>query len=256
MQSESHRSAPVTAGGTRGRAIALSAQTTELPRPRVPPCARGSSSDQAAHYIRALIFDGHLHPGSRVPQELVAKALGISRIPVREALVALERDGWVTIETHRGAFVNTLDAQALLDHYELFGLLYGFAAERALRRNRELLIERLRAIDAQFDASVDAATASRLSVAFQAAVVDAAASPRLRVLLRAMSTLTPTPLFELVPSAIEIQRQGIAAITRAMARGDADRAACEYARLLERLGRGVVRAFQERGLVEPIGRSR
>jgi DNA-binding GntR family transcriptional regulator len=216
---------------------------------------RQSSSDRAARYIRSLIFDGHLQPGSRVPQEQVAQALGISRIPVREALIALERDGWVTIELHRGAFVNTLDAQAVADHYELFGLLYGFAAERALRRNPAELIEKLHAIDAQFDETVDAETAARLSVAFQAAVVDAAASPRLRVLLRAMSTLTPTPLFALVPSAIAVQRRGISAVTKAMATGDADRVAREYARLLQRLGQGVVRVFEERGLIERNGRS-
>ena len=93
------------------------------PARNIPP--RLTSGEQAALYIRRLVFDGDLKPGDRVPQDVVAAALGMSRIPVREALIALEREGWVTIETHRGAFVNGFDRQAVRDHYALFALIYG-----------------------------------------------------------------------------------------------------------------------------------
>ena len=63
---------------------------TDLPMP--DEFERRSSGDQAALYIRRLIFDGQLRPGGRVPQDEVAKSLGISRIPVREALIALEAE--------------------------------------------------------------------------------------------------------------------------------------------------------------------
>src|ERR1700681_724882 len=96
------------------------------------PILRRSSGEQAALYIRRLIFDGELRPGARVPQEEIAQTLGISRIPIREALIALEREGWVTIEMHRGAFITAINVQAVRDHYELYGLLQGFAVRRAL----------------------------------------------------------------------------------------------------------------------------
>src|SRR5438552_1306263 len=76
---------------------------------------RRSSGEQAAAYTRRLIFEGELRPGDRVPQHDVAEALALSRIPVREALIALEREGWVTIELNRGAFINALDADAVRD---------------------------------------------------------------------------------------------------------------------------------------------
>src|SRR5580658_5398219 len=44
-----------------------------------------SSGNQAAAYIRTLIFNGDLRPGQRVPQDDIAVALGVSRIPLREA---------------------------------------------------------------------------------------------------------------------------------------------------------------------------
>src|SRR5881227_2727330 len=109
-------------------------KATSSPRAYEPRLARRSSGDEAALLIRRMIFEGELRPGERVPQDDVAAILGISRIPVREALIALEREGWVTIELHRGAFINALDDQAVRDHYELFGLVYGFAARRALAR--------------------------------------------------------------------------------------------------------------------------
>ena len=73
-------------------------------------------------------------PGKAWLAAEIAQTLGISRIPVREALIALEREGWVSIEMHRGAFVNAIDADAVRDHYELLGLVHGFAASRALSR--------------------------------------------------------------------------------------------------------------------------
>src|ERR1700680_1889411 len=85
------------------------------------------SGDQAAAYIRQMIFEGELRPGERLPQDVIAKTLGISRIPVREAIVALEREGWLTTRFHHGAFVNTFDEDTIRDHYDLFGLIYGLA---------------------------------------------------------------------------------------------------------------------------------
>src|SRR5207248_11628760 len=109
-------------------------KATSSPRVYEPRLARRSSGDEAALLIRRMIFDGELHPGERVPQDDVAAMLGISRIPVGEALIALEREGWVTIEMHRGAFVNALDARSVRDHYELVGVVYGLGARLAIAR--------------------------------------------------------------------------------------------------------------------------
>src|SRR3954463_4295590 len=78
-----------------------------------------SSADLAGRYIRRLIFDGYLTHGQRVPQDEIAQALGISRIPVREALIALSTRGWVSIEHNRGAFVNAFTDREVRDSYEL-----------------------------------------------------------------------------------------------------------------------------------------
>jgi DNA-binding GntR family transcriptional regulator len=220
--------------------------------PLSPPLAtsRISRGEEAAHYIRSLIFDGELRPGTRVPQDDIARVLGVSRIPVREALIALEREGWVTIELNRGAFVNALDAQAVLDHYELYGMIYGFAARRALDRSAgPELVRRLEEIVGDLAAVDDSEQVLQHTLAFQRAIVDAARSPRLRPLTRALTQLVPGDFFSLVPVAIELQGKGLRAITRALKRGDGERAAAEYARMSRQIGESVLTLFDRRGLL-------
>jgi DNA-binding GntR family transcriptional regulator len=211
---------------------------------------RTPSGEHIASYIRRLIFEGELRPGMRVPQDAIAEELGVSRIPVREALIVLEREGWVTNEMHRGAFINTLDEPTVHDHYELFGLIYGFAAKRALARATDDLAEQLGAIQAQFARASTADEHYDLSIAFHGLIVKGAASPRINVALRAMSALVPGNFFEEVPEAVEVESRGLAAITRAMKQGDGDKASAEYVKMMRNVGNKVAQLFRERSLFE------
>ena len=216
-----------------------------LPWDQIVP--RPSSADQAAEYIRWLIFEGRLPAGGRVPQDDVARDLGLSRVPVREALIMLERQGWVTIERHRGAFVMALTAPAVHDHYELYGLVYGFAAQRALDRTGEPFVAALGALVADLGAA-DGDAVGRTILAFHRTVVEAAQSPRIEVALRAISSLVPGDFFAVVPGAIPVEVRGLGAIHRALRAGDAERASAEYQRMMRRIGDEVVEVFEQRGL--------
>jgi DNA-binding GntR family transcriptional regulator len=196
-----------------------------------------------------LIFEGELRPGERVPQDEIAQELGISRIPIREALIALESGGWVTIELHRGAFVTALDEQAVRDHYELYGMVYGFAAQRALARKPEDLGDRLIELADAINEVDDPEELQNLAIEFHAEITGAARSPRINVVLRAMSGLVPGNFFELVPSAVDGERRGLSAIAKAMKRGDGERAASEYQRMMRRQADNVVAVLRDRGLL-------
>ena len=223
------------------------AATSDTPFPE-RDSYRLSSGEAAALYIRRLIFEGRLRPGERVPQDEIARSLRISRIPVREALVALEQQGWVRVEKNRGAFVAVLDEQAVRDHYELYGLVYGFAAQRAIERSQSLLGEKLTQLAQDFARSSTPEEANRLALAFHAAVLNVADSPRIDVVLRAMSSLVPGNFHTLVPNATELQRPGFSAIARAVKRQDGERAANEYSKMMRKVATEVVVLFRERGL--------
>jgi DNA-binding GntR family transcriptional regulator len=73
---------------------------------------------RVANEIRAAILRGDLAPGSRVKQEDLAAQLGVSREPVRQALLLLEREGLVHAQPNRSALVAALDRQVISDLYE------------------------------------------------------------------------------------------------------------------------------------------
>ena len=219
-----------------------------LPAPSLGLAPR-TAAERAARYVRRLVFDGHLRPHDRVPQDDVAAALGLSRIPVREALIALEREGWVRIEPHRGAFVNPLDEAAVRDHFELYGLTFGLAARRAVERGvADELAATLADLSASAAGTEDPAEFGRLAPAFHEAVVEAAASPRIGVVLRAMSTIVPGNFFALVPDSVPIEREGLERLVGTIRAADADATVAEYLRMMRLQADQVVALFRERDL--------
>jgi len=109
--------------------------------------------------LRQAILSGALQPNEHVNQDRVARELGVSRTPVREALRWLERDGLVRMEPNRGAFVQAFSTNDVFEIYELRELLEphaaGIAAAVATRadvqavRSLEEAIERARPVDLQ-----------------------------------------------------------------------------------------------------------
>jgi DNA-binding GntR family transcriptional regulator len=198
-----------------------------------------------------LIFDGELPAGIRIPQGEIATALGKSRIPIREAIVALEREGWVTLVFNRGAFVAQLSEDAVRDHYELIGFAYGLAARRAAQQpDRTALTDRLAQISRDLRDPTQLDRFGRATVDFHAAVVEAAGSPRIKSMLRGTTAIVPGNFFEQVPGAAMVEKRHLAAIRKALSQGDGDRAAMEYQTMLRKLGEQVVTTLQGRGFFD------
>lgn len=212
---------------------------------------RRNSGDQVASYIRRLIFTGELRQGDRIPQDGIAAELGVSRIPVREAIIALDREGWITIEPHRGAFVHGLDETSVRDHYDLLGLFYGLTARRATERATEEEIGLLAESQRALTKARDVREVSARNDAFFRQVFTMARSPRLSAVGRVMTGLVPGDFFELVPGASDVARRGASAITRAVRARDADRAAQEFSRMLARHGDAVVALLSTRSVIRP-----
>lgn len=79
----------------------------------------------------ALILKGVLAPGQRINEPDVASRLGVSRVPVGEALRELKSSGFVVAHKHSGVFVRHLDAPEIKDLYQMRGLLDGFSGRQA-----------------------------------------------------------------------------------------------------------------------------
>jgi DNA-binding GntR family transcriptional regulator len=81
--------------------------------------------------IRDAILDETFKPGERLPEEQVGKTFNVSRSPVREALLALEKEGTVVMEPLKGATVKPLSPQEALDIADLRLALITLAAKPA-----------------------------------------------------------------------------------------------------------------------------
>jgi DNA-binding GntR family transcriptional regulator len=81
--------------------------------------------------VLGMILRGEIKPGERINEPDVAARLGVSRVPVREALRELESSGLVEARKHSGVFVRKLGAEEVRGLYELRALLDGFAGRRA-----------------------------------------------------------------------------------------------------------------------------
>lgn len=86
---------------------------------------------QVRKAVLQLMHSGDLEPGSAINESRLADALGISRTPLREALLTLEFEGFVRSESGHGFFVRELSAEVLSDLCELIALLEGHALEMA-----------------------------------------------------------------------------------------------------------------------------
>jgi DNA-binding GntR family transcriptional regulator len=151
-----------------------------------PPLVRNASV-AAIELIRAAIVEGRLEPGQRLKEEELARELGISRTPVREALLFLQAEGLVESEPNRGATVRSYEPDEIEDMYELRALLEGHAAFRAATRIAEEDIRRLHESNARFarlraaDGVVDLI---RENLAFHNTILEAAGSERLADMVR------------------------------------------------------------------------
>lgn len=74
-----------------------------------------TKTDYAYGELHRRILDGELAPGTRMLLRPLAEELGISVMPVRDAIRLLERDGLVRTESHRGATVTTISRDAIID---------------------------------------------------------------------------------------------------------------------------------------------
>jgi GntR family transcriptional regulator of gluconate operon len=107
------------------------------------PLNRETLQDQAFESLRTAIRSGELRPGQRLVESEIAARMGVSRIPVREAIRSLEREGLVVSEPGRGASVVTLGDGDVEEIYGLRSALETYAVELIIEHNREPAIRRL-----------------------------------------------------------------------------------------------------------------
>src|ERR671910_289568 len=120
------------------------------PAGRVPvktgPISREMLSSKIKDRILQLILEGELEPGDRLVETRIARELGVSQSPVREAIRDLVAVGFLEIEPYRGARIRQFTREEFLDDMEIRGELEAIAARRAATCITDAQIVTLRAL--------------------------------------------------------------------------------------------------------------
>src|SRR3954447_24076191 len=189
----------------------------------------GSLRDSVTQALRQRIVSGDLAPGTRVVERQVAEQLGVSRVPVREALRTLEREGFVEERATRGMVVRRLDPD---DVAMLFAVRESLEVVLSHRLVDVLDDEGLASLDdlvGQADVHARAGRhgeAVAANAAFHAALVDLAASRVLDSILEPIAGRMAWLLNQHTEPATMVAEHR--AIVEALRSRDADRAAAVF----------------------------
>ncbi len=96
-----------------------------------------SLKEHVYDYLREQMRKGKILPGSEIDMQETSRQLGVSKTPLRDALLQLEMEGFVTIFPRSGVVVNILSRQDIKDYYEIIGALESTALLLAFERIRE-----------------------------------------------------------------------------------------------------------------------
>jgi DNA-binding GntR family transcriptional regulator len=156
-------------------------------------------SDQIAGIIRDDVLTGKLRAGEHIGQVEWAERLGVSRMPVRDAITQLSSEGVLSQSGSGQAIVAEIDPADIRDGYYLNAVVSSLAAGRAALRITEEEIAALEAIDKSLRDTIDEGDleqAAQLNWSFHRAINRAAGSQRLIAILRLLSTSIPHQAFQ------------------------------------------------------------
>jgi len=107
-----------------------------------------SLKEQVYEYLREQMRRGEIMPGSAIDMEETSKKLGVSKTPLRDALLQLEMEEFVTILPRRMVVVNSLKKDDIRNYYEIIGSLESMAMLKAFERLKAADIEAMQKLNA------------------------------------------------------------------------------------------------------------
>lgn len=184
--------------------------------------------------VQRRIVDGRLQQGERIYEDQLAHELDVSRNPVREALQALEAEGFVELEPRRGARVAVISVDRANELFEMREALEGMVARLAAARRTPQQLQALQGVLEQGAAAAAAGDVARLpglNTEFHRVLGEAAHNTMLADTVERMSQLIEWVYTRRITQRGEMSWSEHRGIVDAIAAGDSDRAfaaACSH----------------------------
>ncbi len=214
-----------------------------------------ATTDRVADLIREAIFQGVLQPGEHLQEERIAAETGVSRGPVREAILKLEAEGLLVREPYRGARVATVSRQDLEELFELRQHLEALATELAAPHISADDLDSLRRIvDTKKHAEANGdTTQEQLNQEFHQILYDRCPNRRLHTLLVQLWGQFPKSMWRLRPYRIQQNIEEFEGIVRALEAGDAKAAGAWMARHVAGGASSILEIFDQHQDPAPQG---
>jgi DNA-binding GntR family transcriptional regulator len=219
----------------------------------MPKTYGAKEKDQVVAFILNQVLVGKLRTGDRVDRNEVARELGVSRVPIQEAIVQLEHDGVLSTRYHRGAFVERFDEDSILEHHELHGVLNGIASARAAANPTPRILGQLDGIMRTLRGAKEARLFQQTAREYRRAINDQYAGPRLSAAIRASQSLIPRAFLLSHPSIAGEMLPFYEDETAAIRRRDPDGARAACSGCAELMAEVMVSELIRRGVLTPAG---
>ncbi len=182
--------------------------------------------DEVSEVLRDRLVRGLLVPGARINETSLSRELGVSRTPLRESLLQMEKEGLVVTEPARGFLAAPLSASEVLEVYPVVGALEGLALRLCAAPDVAVLQAATEMVEALSRAE-DAEQARQLDNRFHGLLVDGCPNRRLLSMCDMLKRVTQRywMLFLADPRPLNSSVVEHHAILQALAGGDLDRAA-------------------------------
>lgn len=159
----------------------------------------GTVRQRAVRELRDRILTGALAPGARLDLDEISAEFGISRTPVREALLELSFQGLVEIAPRSGVKVIGVSPEATVDNFAILAALSGKAAEWAADRITPDELARLEELADALDAAGTGPETVELNWRFHRIINEASGSRHLLSLIRQAVRMIPSNFLEVIP---------------------------------------------------------
>lgn len=206
---------------------------------------RDTTYEKVCHILREAILKGDFKPGDRLVQTELADAIGVSRMPVREALRKLEVEGLIEIVPHRGAVVKPFNTEDIREIYALRAQLEKMAVELSAERMTVSDMDQLENLAETMEEAGDASVFVENNILFHRLLIKRCPWPRLTGFIETLWNGFPQQTPHILDKQIEKSNLEHRDILEAIKRKDAHHAANLVASHISRTGYTLVARLKE-----------
>lgn len=221
------------------------------PAPRADTSRRTQLPEEVAAYVREQIMSGNFTPGQFLRLEPISEAVGVSITPVREGLVTLVNEGFVTAVPRRGFVVSPFSRRDVRDLFWTQSRLAGELAARAAKQITPDELNLLENVMEQYDVAMkrgDTVEIGQLGHQFHRIINIAAHSDRLARLLAGVVKQLPNPYYVSLEARGSTSSQDHREIFNALSTGQTKRVRSLTEAHIEERADFVIEILEERGL--------